>query len=220
MVKNFKKYFFLIVILLIPILLIQQWSKRASHFFKDLGYKTQEIATVENEILVKTIDTVKVPSFKFLNMTDSISNYDLLGSNYLIQFFFTACPTICPASTTNIRNEIHKKFQNIDDLKIISTVDSASMLQREVAIANMPEQLRDEMRSRMSLQEEIIEQPSPSLLLWCINNAAEEGIITLQRLQGILHGKGVMVDSEDIAEEGVSQGLLLRQSDGTYLLLQ
>ena len=107
-----------------------------------------------------------------------------------------------------------------DDLKIISTVDSASMLQREVAIANMPEQLRDEMRNRMSLQEEIIEQPSPSLLLWCINNAAEEGVITLQRLQGILRGKGVMVDSEDIAEEGVSQGLLLRQSDGTYLLLQ
>ena len=68
-------------------MLIQQWSKRASHFFKDLGYKTQEIASVENEILVKTIDTVKVPSFKFLNMSDSISNNELLGNNYLIQFF-------------------------------------------------------------------------------------------------------------------------------------
>ena len=100
-------------------MLIQQWSKRASHFFKDLGYKTQEIASVENEILVKTIDTVKVPSFKFLNMSDSISNNELLGNNYLIQFF-TACPTICPASTTNIRNEIHKKFKDVDDLKIIS----------------------------------------------------------------------------------------------------
>lgn len=121
MVKNFKKYFFLIVILLIPILLIQQWSKRASHFFKDLGYKTQEIVSVENEILVKTIDTVKVPRFKFLNLiSDSISDFELLGNNYIIQFFFTACPTICPASTINIRNEIHKKFKDVDDLKIIS----------------------------------------------------------------------------------------------------
>ena len=53
-------------------------------------------------------------------MSDSISDFELLGNNYIIQFFFTACPTICPASTINIRNEIHKKFKDVDDLKIIS----------------------------------------------------------------------------------------------------
>ena len=63
--NNFKKFFYLILILLIPILLIQQWSKNASHYFKDLGYKTEEVATVQDTILVTSIDTVKVPDFSF-----------------------------------------------------------------------------------------------------------------------------------------------------------
>ncbi len=119
--KNFKKFFYLVLILLIPIFLIQQWSKNASHYFKDLGYKLEELATVDDTILVTKMDTVKVPDFTFLNnINDSISNQDLLGDNYIIQFFFTACPTICPTSTVNIRNEIHNKFINVDDFKILS----------------------------------------------------------------------------------------------------
>ena len=121
MSKNFKKFFYLILILLIPIFLIQQWSKNASHYFKDLGYKLEELATVDDTVLVTKIDTVKVPNFIFSNnINDSISNQDLLGDNYIIQFFFTACPTICPTSTVNIRNEIHNKFINVDDFKILS----------------------------------------------------------------------------------------------------
>ena len=121
MVKNFKKYFLLILILLIPVFLIQQWSKRASHYFKDLGYKMEEFAIVNDTILETRIDTVKVPSFSFShNFNNTIDSKDLLGSNYIIQFFFTACPTICPASTANIKKEIHNKFVNIDDFKILS----------------------------------------------------------------------------------------------------
>ena len=119
--KNLKKFFYLTLILLIPIFLIQQWSKNASHYFKDLGYKLEELATVDDTVLVTKIDTVKVPNFIFSNnINDSISNQDLLGDNYIIQFFFTACPTICPTSTVNIRNEIHNKFINVDDFKILS----------------------------------------------------------------------------------------------------
>ena len=106
-----------------------------------------------------------------------------------------------------------------DDVTIVSTVESASELQREVAIANMPEQLQDEMRERMPVNVEIVEQPPASLLLWCIKNAAESDIISLERLTGVLRGKGVLVDAEDVAEEGVAQGLLFRQQDGTYHLL-
>ncbi len=121
MVKNFKKYFFLILILLIPLFLIQQWSKNANHYFKDLGYKLDEVAIVEDTVLVTRIDSVKVPDFAFYNnVNDSISRESLLGNNYIIQFFFTACPTICPTSTVNIRNEIYNKFINADDFKIIT----------------------------------------------------------------------------------------------------
>jgi len=122
MSKNFKKFFYLILILLIPVFLIQQWSKNASHYFKDLGYKLEELdILIDDTILVKEISKVKVPDFSFSKgINHLISNQDLLGDNYIIQFFFTACPTICPTSTVNIRNEIHNKFINVDDFKILS----------------------------------------------------------------------------------------------------
>ena len=135
--NNFKKFFYLILILLIPILLIQQWSKNASHYFKDLGYKTEEVATVQDTILVTSVDTVKVPDFSFSkNSNDFISSNDLIGNNYIIQFFFTACPTICPTSTVNIRNEIHNKFKTIDDFKILSISIAEDSYQKMVDYKN------------------------------------------------------------------------------------
>jgi len=107
-----------------------------------------------------------------------------------------------------------------DDLAIVSTTDSASELQREVAILNMPENLRDEMREKLPAAVEQIDDPSPAQLLSCIRIAAIDDIIELDRLAGALRGKGISVHAEDVAEQAVSQGLLLRTKDGKYLLLQ
>tara|TARA_B110001452_G_scaffold265173_1_gene269421 strand:- start:808 stop:1110 length:303 start_codon:yes stop_codon:yes gene_type:complete len=98
--------------------------------------------------------------------------------------------------------------------------DNASDLQREVAIANMPESLRDEMRQKLPRAIEFVEDPSASLLFSCIKIAAINNVIELGRLAGALRGAGVEIDAEDVAEEAVSQGLLFRQGDGTFLLLQ
>ena len=105
-----------------------------------------------------------------------------------------------------------------DDLQIVSVVDNASELQREVAIANMPENLRDEMRKKLPKAIEVNETPSASQLFACIRIATDD-VIHLERLAGALRGKGISVDAENVAEEAVSQGLLIRQNDGTYLLL-
>ncbi|MDT0539227.1 SCO family protein [Croceitalea sp. P059] len=45
----------------------------------------------------------KVPDFSFLNQ-DSVlvSNKDYLGKVYVVDFFFTTCPTICPVMTSNL----------------------------------------------------------------------------------------------------------------------
>ncbi len=107
-----------------------------------------------------------------------------------------------------------------DKLQIVSVADNASELQREVAIANMPESLRDEMRQKLPRAIEIVEDPSASLLFSCIKTAAIDNVVVLDRLAGALRGKGVEIDAEDVAEEAVSQGLLFRQGDGTFLLLQ
>ncbi len=45
----------------------------------------------------------KVPAFRFVNQQgDTISNIAYEGKVYVIEFFFTTCPTICPRMTVNL----------------------------------------------------------------------------------------------------------------------
>ena len=45
----------------------------------------------------------KVPSFSFTNQDGkTITNEDFLGKVYLVEFFFTTCPTICPKMNANL----------------------------------------------------------------------------------------------------------------------
>ena len=83
----------------------------------------------------------------------------------------------------------------------------------------MPENLRKEMEQKLPKAIEINENPSANQLFACIRIAAVNDVIHLDRLAGALRGKGISVNAEDVAEEAVSQGLLIRQRDGSYLLL-
>jgi len=45
----------------------------------------------------------KVPFFNFINQDSVyISNTDYLGKVYVVEFFFTSCPSICPEMTKNL----------------------------------------------------------------------------------------------------------------------
>ena len=114
----------------------------------------------------------------------------------------------------------HCGFPAGDKLQVVSVAESASELQREVAIANMPENLRDEMRQKLPKVVEVNDSPSATLLFECIRIAAIEGIVSLDRLAGALRGKGVTISAEDVAEEAVGQGLMIHRDDNSYLLLQ
>ena len=83
----------------------------------------------------------------------------------------------------------------------------------------MPEKLRKEMEEKLPKAVEVNENPSASQLFACIRIAAIEELVHLDRLAGALRGKGISIQAEDVAEEAVSQGLLIRQRDGSYLLL-
>jgi len=107
-----------------------------------------------------------------------------------------------------------------DDLAIVSTTDSASELQREVAILNMPENLREEMREKLPISPEYNNEPSMNKILASIRTAAIDDVIDLHRLAGALKGRGITISAEQVAEEAVGQGLLMRTNDGKYLLLQ
>ncbi len=62
----------------------------------------------------------KVPDFAFINQDSSlITNKDYLGKVYLVDFFFTTCPTICPVMTSNLV-EIQNTFEGREDLGLLS----------------------------------------------------------------------------------------------------
>ena len=66
----------------------------------------------------------KVPEFKFVNQNgDSISNKDYLGKVYVVEFFFTTCPSICPIMNRNLI-AVEKELGSDKDFGIVSiTID-------------------------------------------------------------------------------------------------
>lgn len=66
----------------------------------------------------------KVPPFAFLNQDSlMITNRDYKGKVYLVEFFFTSCPTICPIMNRNLV-QLQEEFKDFEDFGIASfTID-------------------------------------------------------------------------------------------------
>lgn len=98
----------------------------------EITKKMKDGAVVENDrmstgLLRKDVGFVvsngtkrKVPPFSFLNQ-DSVlvSDTDYLGKVYVVDFFFTTCPTICPIMTKNLV-EIQDTFKEFGDFGVAS----------------------------------------------------------------------------------------------------
>ncbi len=62
----------------------------------------------------------KVPDFEFINQNGiKISNNTLNDKVYVVEFFFTTCPTICPVMNKNMKR-IEESFMNDNDFAIAS----------------------------------------------------------------------------------------------------
>ncbi|WP_276168028.1 SCO family protein [Zobellia alginiliquefaciens] len=62
----------------------------------------------------------RVPSFDFINQDSlAISNSDYKGKVFVVEFFFTSCPSICPIMTENLV-DIQNQFKNNDQFGIAS----------------------------------------------------------------------------------------------------
>lgn len=66
----------------------------------------------------------KVPEFVLTNQDNlPITNDDFLGKVYVVEFFFTTCPTICPKMNQNMKR-LEKAFGQREDFGIASvTID-------------------------------------------------------------------------------------------------
>ena len=74
----------------------------------------------ELSYLVINGEAKKVMPFSFINQNgEIISNEDYIGKVYLVEFFFSTCPTICPKMTKNLV-DIQNTFPQRSDFGIAS----------------------------------------------------------------------------------------------------
>lgn len=81
----------------------------------------------------KSLFTVmKVPDFELTDQNNQkISNKDMLGKVYLVEFFFSKCPTICPVMNSNMKHieeTINDKNFGIISISIDPTNDTPEVL--------------------------------------------------------------------------------------------
>lgn len=115
-VSSTKKYLVLFALLLLPSLLYV-YLIQGKHNFAHLPYVTY---TNDNGELVQR----EAPNFQLTDQNgQTVSKADLAGKIYVVNFFFTSCPSICPIMTANM-TKIHERFLHYDNLEILSlTVD-------------------------------------------------------------------------------------------------
>jgi len=62
----------------------------------------------------------QVPDFSLINQDgDTITNQDLLGKVYVVEFFFSNCPTICTPMNMNME-KVQSALKQYDDFAILS----------------------------------------------------------------------------------------------------
>ncbi len=74
----------------------------------------------ELEYLIINGKRKKVPDFSFTDQNgNTITNRDYLGKVYVVEFFFTTCPTICPRMNRNLV-QIQNTFSDFENFGVAS----------------------------------------------------------------------------------------------------
>ena len=70
----------------------------------------------------------RVPPFAFIDQDSLvITNEDYQGKVYLVEFFFTSCPTICPIMTKNFV-DLQEEFKTSNDFGVASFTITPNMI--------------------------------------------------------------------------------------------
>jgi protein SCO1/2 len=72
------------------------------------------------EYLIINSERKRVPDFSFTDQKgETITNNDYLGKVYVVEFFFTTCPTICPKMNKNLV-QIQNTFKDFENFGVAS----------------------------------------------------------------------------------------------------
>lgn len=110
------------------------------------------------------------------------------------------------------------------DAEVVASVARADALQMEVALANTPDALRDELRQRM--ERDLKHAPAqdetpPTALFQALRETADEvGEITSIGVQSVLTRFGAEQSVEELMTRAEAEGLVLRRGPQRWMLLE
>lgn len=121
---QYLKRVVLVSILVLPFLVYFFFVYSAEeNFFIKLKYAgPKEAITVVNDEGQEVVDTAyyTVPSWEYTTQDDTtLSSEELEGKIYLANFFFTSCPSICPAMNYNVA-QVQERFKGYKHFRIVS----------------------------------------------------------------------------------------------------
>ena len=99
-----------------------------------LGRKLVEKRTVNGQVEYDTT-TAQIPPFQFVDQDGTVVDTNTVrGKIYVVDFFFTHCPSICPKMKAEM-HKVYDRFKAHDDVLILShsidpVRDSVSVLKR------------------------------------------------------------------------------------------
>ncbi|MEC7168298.1 MAG: hypothetical protein VXY42_00340 [Candidatus Thermoplasmatota archaeon] len=107
---------------------------------------------------------------------------------------------------------------------VIATAESSAQLRIEVALANTPEELRDELRLKLESSDEPLiasSSTSPRALYKAIQKTVgDDMILHRSDVEKVLQDLDSQQSPDDVLEKMELDGTLLRQQNGTWLLLE
>ena len=107
---------------------------------------------------------------------------------------------------------------------VIATAESSAQLRIEVALANTPEELRDELRLKLESSDEPLiasSSTSPRALYKAIQKkVGDDMILHRSDVEKVLQDLDSQQLPDDVLEKMELDGTLLRQQNGTWLLLE
>ena len=115
-----------LIILVFGIIFVPKIIDRISN--KDITREESRSETISKQVSAKSNlafleingEAKKVPVFSFKDQNgETISNKDYEGKVYLVEFFFTTCPTICPRMNKNLV-QIQNSFKGFENFGVAS----------------------------------------------------------------------------------------------------
>ena len=180
----------------------------------------------------------QVPDFSFTNQYGkTITNKDYLGKVYVIEFFFTTCPTICPRMNTNLV-QVQKEFKDYKDFGVASFTINPENDTPEVlkAYANNYDITNDNWHLLTGDKEAIYKLANEGFYIYAAENKDVVGgfehsgnfalidkngfIRSRQDEYGnpIIYYKGIISESEQVNDEGEKEEISILKEDIKTLL--